>query len=299
MILTKKTRQIFRKALEMPEGDTIYRAARTLNLALGGQTITSFESVLPHLSRVDVDQGIVGRKIEKVEAQGKWMLIYFSGDLILLSHMLMSGSWHIYRPGETWKRNRYHMRVVIGTDKILAVAFNVPIAEFHSAESLTRREGFKSVGPSMLAQKFDEAEVIARLRSRPDLEIGVGLLTQSLLSGIGNVFKSEVCFACGINPFRPVSTLTDQDLACLVSQARKFMHANVTEGSGDRIVTYVPMRRTTGRANPSERLWVYKRNGEPCRRCGSVISSRKQGFDARTSFWCPQCQPLVTKRATA
>ena len=283
----------------MPEGDTIYRAARTLNLALGGQTVTSFESVLPHLSRVDVDHGIVGRKVEKVEAQGKWMLIYFSGGFILLSHMLMSGSWHIYRPGETWKRSRYHMRVVIGTDKILAVAFNVPIAEFHSAESLSRREGFKSVGPSMLAQQFDEAEVVARLRSRPDLEIGVGLLTQSLLSGIGNVFKSEVCFACGINPFRPVSTLSDQDLECLVSQARKLMQANVTEASGDRIVTYIPMRRTTGRANPSERLWVYKRNGEPCRRCGSVISSRKQGFDARTSFWCPQCQPFVTKRATA
>jgi endonuclease-8 len=283
----------------MPEGDTIYRAARTLNLALAGQTITSFESVLPHLSRVEVDHGVVGRTVEKVEARGKWLLIYLSDDLILLSHMLMSGSWHIYRPGETWQRRRYDMRVVIGTPKILALAFNVPIAEFHTADSLTRREGFNSAGPSPLAENFDESEVIARLRARPDLEIGVSLLTQSLLSGIGNVFKSEICFACGINPFRTVSDLTDDDLKSLVSKARKFMLANVTSGSGDKITTYVPMRRTTGRANLSERLWVYKRTGEPCRHCGSPIVSRKQGFEARTSFWCPRCQPMGMKRASA
>jgi endonuclease-8 len=156
----------------MPEGDTIFRAARTLNLALAGQKITSFESVHPHLSRVDDDQGLVGRTVEKVEARGKWMLIYFSGDLILLSHMLMSGSWHIYRPGERWKRNRYHMRVVIGTPKILAVAFNVPIAEFHTSDSLERREGFKALGPSTLAREFDVDTVVARLRARPALEIG-------------------------------------------------------------------------------------------------------------------------------
>lgn len=284
----------------MPEGDTIFRAARTLNLALAGQTVTSFESVLPSLSRVDVDQGVVGRTVEKVEARGKWLLMYFSGDLILLSHMLMSGSWHIYRPGETWKRSRYDMRVVVGTPKILAVAFKVPVAEFHTAETLARREGFSFVGPSMLAKQFDEAEIVARLRARPELEIGVSLLTQSLLSGIGNVYKSETCFACGINPFRNVGTLSDDDLKCLVSEARKFMLANVAESSGAVIVTYISLRRTTGRANPSERLWVYRRTGEPCRRCGAAIVSRKQGFDARTSFWCPQCQPMTqAKRASA
>lgn len=284
----------------MPEGDTIFRAARTLNLALAGQTVTSFESVLPRLSRVEVDQGVVGRTVEKVEARGKWLLMYFSGDLILLSHMLMSGSWHIYRPGETWQRSRYDMRVVVGTSKILAVAFKVPVAEFHTAETLARREVLRSVGPSMLAKEFDEAEILARLRSRPDLEVGVGLLEQSLLSGIGNVYKSETCFACGINPFRRIGSLTDDELKCLVSQARKFMLANVVELSGAAIVTYIPMRRTTGGANPSERLWVYRRTGESCRRCGAAIVSRKQGFDARSTFWCPRCQPLMhTKRVSA
>jgi endonuclease-8 len=294
-----KTPKKFRKALEMPEGDSIYRAARTLNLALGGQTVTSFESALPHLSRVEVDQGVVGRTVEKVAAQGKWLLMYFSGGLILLSHMRMSGSWHIYRPGEPWKRGRYYMRVVIGTPKIVAVAFKVPIAEFHTAESLTRREGFRSVGPSTLAENFDESDAIARLRARPDLEIGVSLLTQSLLAGIGNIFKSEICFACGINPFRTVADLTDNDLKCLVLKARKFMLASVAERSGNKITTYVPMRRSSGRTNVAERLWVYKRTGEPCRHCGRAIVSHKQGFDGRTSFWCPRCQPMGMKRASA
>jgi endonuclease VIII len=283
----------------MPEGDTIYRAARTLNLALAGQTVTSFESVFPHLSRVEVDQGIVGRTIEKAEARGKWLVMYFSGELMLLSHMLMSGSWHIYRPGETWKRKRYDMRVVIGTCKILAVAFNVPIAEFHSPESLARREVFNSVGPSILAVGFDENEMMMRLRSRPKAEIGVSLLTQSVLSGIGNVFKSEICFACRINPFRTVGSLTEDEMKCIVRRARELMQANITETSRDGIVTYLPMRRTSVHANPSKRLWVYQRNGEPCRRCGGSIASRKQGFDARTSFWCPRCQPLEQKRASA
>lgn len=283
----------------MPEGDTIYRAARALNLALAGQIVTFFESVLPHLSRVEVDRGITGRIVDRAEARGKWLLIYFSGDLILLSHMLMSGSWHIYRPGEPWKRKRYGMRAVIGTATILAVAFNVPIAEFHTSETLGRRAGFNSLGPSVLAKEFEEEEMIERLRSRPELEIGVSLLTQSVLSGIGNVFKSEVCFGCGINPFRTVSSLTDHELKCVVLQARKFMLANVMDTSRGAIVTYVPMRRTTGRANPAERLWVYHRTGEPCRRCGGSIVSRKQGLDARTSFWCPRCQPMEMKRAGA
>jgi endonuclease-8 len=283
----------------MPEGDTIFRAARTLNLALAGQTITSFESVLPHLNRVEVDEGVVGRMVEKVQPRGKWMLMHFSGDLILLTHMLMSGSWHIYRPGEAWKKSRYNMRVVVGTANFVAVAFSVPIAEFHTPDSLARRPGFNSVGPSTLSGEFNEAEVIARLQSRPELEIGVVLLAQSLVSGIGNVFKSEVCFAGGVNPFRRVATLQDDELHCLVSQARKFMLANVTELSRDTIITYSPLRRTTGSSNPAERLWVYHRTGEPCRKCGSAIVSRKQGIEARTSFWCPRCQPLASQRATA
>jgi len=281
----------------MPEGDTVFRAARTLHRALAGEVVTGFESVLPKLERVEVDSGVTGRTIEKVEANGKWTLMYFSGDLILLTHMLMSGSWHIYRPGEKWRRPRLNMRLIIRTAKIEAVGFNVPVAEFHIAESLRRRRGFNQLGPSVLAPEFDDAEILRRLRSRPDLSAGEALLSQSLLAGIGNVFKSEVCFACGVHPFRTVGSLSISELASLVSTARKFLLANVTDHSGDKIVTYTGMRRTTGRNDSEENLWVYSRRGEPCRRCGRAIESRKQGMDARTTFWCPNCQPLESSVA--
>ena len=281
----------------MPEGDTIFRAARTLHRALAGQTVTGFESVLPKLERVEVDSRVTGRTIEKVEAHGKWLLFYFSGDLILLTHMLMNGSWHIYRPGERWKRRGIDMRVVIRTEKIHAIAFTVPIAEFHTADSLRRRRVFHQLGPSVLALEYDDAEILRRLRSRPDLAVGEALLTQSLLAGIGNVFKSEICFACNVNPFRTVATLSIGELSCLASTARKFLLANVTDSAGDQIVTYTGLRRTTGRTDREENLWVYKRRGKSCRRCGAPIESRKQGLDARTTFWCPNCQPLEISAA--
>src|SRR5579862_5894812 len=276
----------------MPEGDTIFRAARTLQRALAGQSVTGFETQLPKLARVEIDSGVVGRTIESVEARGKWMLMRFSGDLILLTHMLMSGSWHIYRPGEKWQRSRRDMRVVIKTEKIWAVAFNVPVAEFHTADTLRRRRGFRDLGEDVLAEDFDPASAAERLRVHREAEIGVALLTQSVIAGLGNVFKSEVCFACGINPFRRVSDVGDSGIQCLIATARKFILANVTEASGDKMVTYFGMRRTTGRGNEEERLWVYGRRNKPCRVCGTPVQSRKQGIDARTSFWCPQCQPL-------
>jgi endonuclease-8 len=276
----------------MPEGDTIFRAARTLNRALGGHAITRFETVFPKLSRVDFDEGIVGRTVERVEAQGKWMLMHLSGGRILLTHMLMNGSWHIYRPQEKWKLSTHSMRVLLATEQFVAVAFNIQIAEFHTEDSLRRRAGFAQLGPSLLREDFNEGEGVDRLLANSQSEVGDALLKQSIVAGIGNVFKSEVCFACRINPFRKVASLTPTDATNLMATARKFLRANVDAGSGDQIVTYTGMRRTTARANPEERLWVYKRRGDPCRVCGTLIVCRKQGIDARTTFWCPQCQPL-------
>lgn len=275
----------------MPEGDTIFRAAHTLHRALAGHKITQFESVFPKLNRVDVDQPICGRIIERVEAQGKWLLMHFSGGLILLTHMLMSGSWHIYRVGEKWRLPRHAMRILLATEQFVAVAFNLQIAEFHTTDSLHRRSGFAALGPSLLSENFDEREAAARLTANPEMEVGEALLKQSIVAGVGNVFKSETCFASAVNPFRKVSSLTSSEALLLISTARKFLRANVTPTSANAIVTYTGMRRTTSRSNPGERLWVYKRAGEPCRRCGTRIESRKQGIDARTTFWCPQCQP--------
>src|ERR1700744_4629260 len=117
----------------MPEGDTIFRSARALHQAFAGRQVTLFETAYAQLASVNDQSPVTGRTIEQVESRGKWLLIHFSGDLILTTHMLMSGSWHIYRSGERWKRARSHMRVVLGTSDYVAVGFNVPVAKFYTA----------------------------------------------------------------------------------------------------------------------------------------------------------------------
>jgi endonuclease-8 len=279
----------------MPEGDTIYRAARALQRAIGGKMVTGFETGLAKLARANDDAPLVGRMVEKVESRGKWLLIYFSGDLILVTHMLMSGSWHLYRIGERWRMGRARMRVVIRTEDWEAVAFNVPIAEFHTARSLERSSQVPKLGPDILAGEFTGAGGVERLaaygREYPEAEIGVVLLNQRVMAGLGNVYKSEVAFAAGVNPFRAMRTINAKEMATMVDFAQRYMKANVVDGKGDGIVTYAGNRRTTHAMNREERLWVYRRMGEECRRCGAVVKMRKQGEQARSTYWCPVCQP--------
>jgi endonuclease VIII len=281
----------------MPEGDTIYRAARALQRAIGGKVVTRFETGLAKLARVDDDAPLVGRTVEKVESRGKWLLIYFSGDLILVTHMLMSGSWHLYRIGERWRMGRARMRVVIRTEDWEAVAFNVPIAEFHTVRSLERSGQVPKLGPDILAGEFTVEGGVERLvdygRENPDAEIGVVLLNQRVLAGLGNVYKSEVAFAAGVNPFRAMRTITAKEMVAMVDFAQRYMKANVVDGKGDGIVTYGGNRRTTHAMNREERLWVYRRQGLECRRCGTAVMMRKQGEQARSTYWCPVCQPWV------
>jgi endonuclease-8 len=275
----------------VPEGDTIFRSARALNKALAGAIVTGFDTAYAPLASVHDNTPVTGRIIERVEAHGKWLLIHFSGDLILITHMLMSGSWHIYRTGEKWRWTRQHMRVVIRTKDFEAVAFDVPVAQFHTAASLARHAVIPKLGPDLLGQQFSEDEAMARIRARPDEEIANVLLNQQVMAGLGNVYKSEVCFACKVHPFRRVSSLSNAEIDCLVETARKMMGANVLGTSGDGVTTYTGARRTTGNANPASRVWVYGRQGRQCRRCGTPILMRKQGVGARSTYWCPECQP--------
>jgi endonuclease VIII len=274
----------------MPEGDTIYRTAQTLDRALGRRVVTRFESVLPALTRIDDDAPLAGRTVERVWSQGKHLLMEFSGDLVLRTHMRMNGTWHVYRPGERWQRPRHQARVVIETDAFVAVGFNVPVAELYSGRQLARESALRDLGPDLLGDTFDEDVAVARLRGRGPLGIGDALLDQRALAGIGNVYKSEVCFVCRINPFTPVDRLADADLRTLVQTARRLLQANVAPGTDAGIATYHPLRRTTGRADAAERLWVYGRARRPCRRCGTAIARTKVGPGARSTYWCPQCQ---------
>jgi endonuclease-8 len=272
----------------MPEGDTIYRAAQALHRVLAGRTVTRFESVFPALQRVDVDRPIVGRTIESVSARGKHLLMTFSGDLILHTHMRMNGSWHLYRPDDRWQRPRRDMRLLVATDEAVAVGFRVPIAELLSRRDLARHRELQALGPDLLDPAFDRDEVIRRMREREHDAIGDVLLNQRVAAGIGNVFKSEILFVARIDPFVPVQTLSDGELASLVDVARQLLAANVL-GPGERL-TLGAGRRTTRRSNPSEQLWVYGRGGKPCRQCGTLILSKKTGIDARLTYWCPRCQ---------
>jgi endonuclease-8 len=276
----------------MPEGDTIFRAARALNRALAGKTVTRFDTALAPLASVNDDKPIAGRTIEKVESRGKWLIVHFSGDLMLVTHMLMSGSWHIYRTGERWRQPRARMRAVIATSDFEAVAFNVPVAQFHTARSLERSTMVPKLGPDLLSESFSEEDARARLAAQGDSEVADALLNQRVMAGLGNVYKSEVCFACQVNPFRKVSSLTVNEIECILERSRKFMAANVADGAGDGIVTYSGPRRTTHAANREERLWVYGRQGRECRRCGATVLMRKQGVGARSTYWCPECQAM-------
>ncbi len=282
----------------MPEGDTIYRAAATLHRALAGHTVVRFDSVFPALTRVHDDRPLTGRTVERVSARGKHVLIEFSGGDILRTHMRLNGSWHIYRPGEKWQRQKRDMRIVIGTAQYEAVAFNVPVAEFIAPNAASRNRELRRLGPDLLGEEFDAIEATRRLRARSNTSIAEALLNQSVLAGIGNVYKSEVLFSCGVNPFVPVARVTDAQVDCLLRTARRFLQANVT-GRLAPMTTYSGMRKTTGRDDPASRLWVYGRAGEPCRTCGTPVRLRKQGRDARLTYWCPACQPEPSAENTA
>ncbi len=281
----------------MPEGDTIFRAARTLHRALATRTVTAFESVYPALTRVDVDTPLAGRQVAAVQARGKHLLIEFTGDLILRTHMRMHGSWHLYRPGERWQRPRRDMRIVVSTAAFVAVGFNIPEAEFVDAAGLARHRQLAALGPDLLAAAFDRAEASRRLRARPDDTIADVLLNQRVLAGIGNVFKSEILFMARVHPRTRVRDITADAVERILAIAAQQLRANV--GARDRTLAPAAGRRTTGSLHPSKGLWVYGRAGEPCRICGTAVRLEKDGADARLTYWCDCCQPGVSRTRPA
>jgi endonuclease VIII len=274
----------------MPEGDTIFRSARTLHLALAGRPVTRFDTVLPALQRIHDDHPIVGRTVEAVRAVGKHLLMEFSGGLTLRTHMRMNGSWHVYRPGERWRRPRSAARIVLANAEYEAIAFDVPVAEFLSARALDHHRELAALGPDLLASTFDAVAAAARLRACPDAAIADALLDQRVAAGVGNVFKSEVLFLCGIDPFTSVAALDDDELRRVVTTSRALLQQNVGGATTAGASAWDGSRRTTRSMDPAARLWVYGRRGRPCRRCGTSIACRPQGAGARLTFWCPSCQ---------
>lgn len=280
----------------MPEGDTIFRMARSLARALEGREVTEFRTVLAHLARVDDDAPIVGRRVEHVRSKGKNLLVDLSGGLHLRTHMRMNGSWHLYEPSSPWRKPHAAMRVLLGTSEWVAVAFDVPVAEFLTDAQLERHPDLCRLGPDLLDAGFDEEDALRRLRARKET-IAEALLNQRVVAGIGNEYKSEVLFLARVSPLDPVGALESDVLREIIAIARTLLRENVVDPLGARTVVWRGPRRTTRRLNEAERRWVYGRSGKPCRHCGAAVQMKKMGIDARLTFWCPECQPRREDRS--
>jgi endonuclease-8 len=277
----------------MPEGDTIHRTAATLRRALVSQTVTRFDTTLPAIAAVHHRTPVTGRFIRAVRALGKHLLVVFGhegdtpvsletrpGDLVLHTHMGMTGSWHLYRPGQPWRIPARRAVIVLHTARLVAPCFAAPVAELLTAAELARHPRLSELGPDAAGAEFDAREAMARLRRAPDIEIGVALLDQRGVAGVGNVYKSEVLFVQKVSPFTRVGDLSDDVLLGLVAESRRLLRVNLRGGP----------RRTVPGLDRRERHWVYGRSGRPCRVCGSPVRMRRQGAAARSTYFCPRCQ---------
>jgi endonuclease-8 len=265
----------------VPEGDTIYRTATVLRRALlSGVVRRAVARSQPGLSRVPDLSVLAGFTVTAVESRGKHLLIGFSSGAWLRTHMRMKGSWHRYAPGEPWRLPSRRASCILETDAAVAVCFDAPAVELLSAAELPRHAGLRALGPDLLGPAPDFEEAVRRLRERAAVPLGEALLDQRAMAGIGNVIKSEALFMERLDPWSPVSAFSGEQLSAVVERAAALLRANT--GGGARV--------TTGRRSPGDALWVYKRSGRPCRRCGTLIRARRQGEQARSTYWCPHCQ---------
>lgn len=259
----------------MPEGDTIYRAAAALRTALVGRPMRSFEA--PYL--VGLQPG-VGRVIEEIESFGKHLEFAWDDGVVLHTHLRMTGSWHLYHPGERWRRPQREMVVSITVDQWQAVCFNAPLVETYRSFDKRRHPGFGHLGPDLTKDNPNIDECLDRIDrfADPDEPIAEVLLDQRIACGVGNVFKSEVLWICGVSPFRAVSELDAGVRRTILETASAQLREN-----------RMRVRRVTVADAPGGHA-VYGRNGLPCPRCHDAVRVRRTGQHLRATYWCPTCQ---------
>jgi endonuclease-8 len=259
----------------VPEGDTVWLAAQRMNTALAGSRLRRGEFRLPHLAALD----LAGSTVREVVPRGKHLLIRLGDERTLRTHFRMDGSWHIYRPGTTWRGGPgYDVRVVLATDDWECVGYRLHDVEIVPTADEDRLVGH--LGPDVLGPDWDLDEALRRLRAQPDEQIGVAILDQRNLAGIGNLYKVETLFVCGVHPWARVGDV--ENLEAVVTKARTLMLAN----------RHHPEQSTTGSTRRGEDHWVAGRKGRPCRRCGTPILLGEQGptTQERVTWWCPTCQ---------
>lgn len=262
----------------MPEGDTIFRTARSLRQWIGGREITGARS---QRARVAPER-LVGRTVEAVEARAKHLLIRLSSGDVVHTHMRMDGSWHVYSFGERWRKPGWQARLVLEAGDRVAVCFEAPVVELLGPGEEARHPALSRLGPDVLVDPLDLGEVRRRASTRPaDLPVGVLLLDQQVVSGIGNIYRCESLFARRLHPSVPRSAVPDAELDLLVSTASRLMRSNLEASRG--------FGRDFG--GGPDRPWVYGRAGRPCARCRTPIEAAMIGEEARQVWWCPACQP--------
>jgi endonuclease VIII len=251
----------------LAEGDTILRTARRLERALRGKVV---KTATPNpRGRAAGVRRLDGRVVQAVRPKGKH-LIFELEDLVLHSHLGMNGSWRVYRHGEAWGKPTVAAWAVLQADTYDAVQFGGPTLRVLPARSIGIDPVLARLGPDVLAPGYDPAATVARMRADPGRELGEALLDQGLVAGIGNIFKSEACFAIRADPWGALGERADEEIEGALLAARDLMLAAAERGRH-------PHR-------------VYKRSGRPCPRCGTPIRSRGQGDANRTTYWCPNCQ---------
>ncbi|MEJ3404943.1 DNA-formamidopyrimidine glycosylase family protein [Rathayibacter sp. YIM 133350] len=258
----------------MPEGDTVYQAANRLRAALAGEVLTRTDIRVPRYATLD----LAGETVDSVASRGKHLLIRV-GEFTLHSHLKMEGAWRVFAPGERWNRPAFQARAVLTTADAVAVGFELGLFEVLARSAEEDAVGY--LGPDLLGTDWDAAEAERRIRNGPEVPIDVALLDQRNLAGLGNVYANELCFLRGVRPQRPVAEVPD--LPKVIDLGHRLITAN-----RDRIA-----RVTTGVDRRGQRLWVYGRGGEPCRRCGTRIEQGELGRvegQERVTYWCPRCQ---------
>ncbi|MFB7738063.1 Fpg/Nei family DNA glycosylase [Streptomyces sp. NPDC056112] len=259
----------------MPEGDTVWQTARRLHDALAGKVLIRSDFRVPKYATVD----LTGRTVLDTVSRGKHLLTRFEGGLTLHSHLLMEGAWRVYGTGERWKGGPGHqIRAVLGAADRAAVGYRLQVLELLRTSEEDRTVAH--LGPDLLGPDWDPDLALANLLADPGRPLGEALLDQRNLAGIGNVYKSELCFLLGVTPWLPVGVLPADRAAQLPVLAKKLLEAN-----RDRVV-----RRTTGMRGQD--LFVYGRAPRPCLRCGiSVrVADQGDGSQERPTYWCPSCQ---------
>lgn len=257
----------------MPEGDTVYQAARRLREALEGRVLTATDFRVPRYATVDLS----GERVDGVLSRGKHLLMRV-GEHTVHSHLKMEGSWEVYRPGERWRHPAFQARAVLRTEETDAVGFLLGILEVVPRSN--EQEVVGHLGPDLLGPDWDAEEAVRRIAAHPETPIGVALLDQRNLAGLGNVYANELCFLRGMLPTRPVA---EADVPAAVDLGHRLIVAN-----RDR-----PLRVTTGDTRRGRNTWVYGRGGQPCRRCGTRIRRTELGrteLEERVTYFCPTCQ---------